>query len=148
MAVYKARELPRWVDKIKGLQNAVIQTSAQRLAEKAQLQGPSVARGGGKGGRLPIDEGFLRATFSAQIGAMPAGPSEAPAGGFTGGEDEWAAPVTLVIAGMRPGDVLFMGWSAKYARAMEARYGFMKGAAEEWQSIVDGAVREAKARFG
>jgi hypothetical protein len=143
MAKYTFAQLPEWVRKQKELSRAVLQASAQELARRANLQGPSVARGGGgAGGRMPIDTGFLVNTFAAQIGGMPSGPSR-PGEGSPG---DWEVPTTLVIAGMKAGDTLFMGWTAAYARRQEERYGFMKGAAAQWQSVVDGVVADARAR--
>ncbi|MBI1234766.1 MAG: hypothetical protein GC208_09720 [Alphaproteobacteria bacterium] len=117
--------------------------------ERANLDGPSVGRGAsaGKGGRMPRVTGFLKNSARAEIGSMPAGP-RTNSGDATFGDDDWRGGVTLVIAQMKPGDVLFMGWSAVYARKMEQRYGFMKGAAMEWQGIVSDVVAEVRARIG
>lgn len=137
-----------WVRKSEAITHAVIQTSAQRLMEFANLDGPSIGNNSpGKGGRMPRVTGFLKNSARAQIGSMPAGPRE-NGSETTFGENDWRGGVTLVIAQMKPGDVLFMGWSAVYARKMEQKYGFMKGAALEWQRIVDEVAAEAKARIG
>lgn len=113
-----------------------IKASAQDVFELAQT--PRA-----KGGNLPVDTAFLRNSFSADIGKMPSGRSSP----MSGPADSWSAPVALVIDGMRPGDTLFAGWSAGYARAMEDKYGFMKSAAMQWQSLVDKRGAEAIRRI-
>jgi len=144
MTRYTAKTFPAFIAKCKARQRAVIQTSVQRLAEAAQLQGPSKKNpGGGKGGRMPIDQSFLRSSFTGALGGMPTGPSE-PSGSVL----DWdQSSITLVIAGWEPGTALYLGWTAKYARKMEELYGFMKGAADQWQQINDDAVREVRARI-
>lgn len=138
-----AAQVEAWVRKAERRTEYVIKESAQRLFVIAQTPGPSVANpDASKGGLLPVDTGFHRSSFSARIGQMPSGPSRPE----DGQPADWAAPVTLVIAGMRPGDVLFAGWSSAYARKLEEEYGFMKTAASKWQSIVDEVSREARER--
>jgi hypothetical protein len=141
MARFNVAEVPNWVRRQERTLDVIVRTSAQRLASVAQLQGPSVARGGGKGGRMPIDQGFLRNTFAANIGSMPTGPSRE----FEGAGD-YEPALNLTIARTEPGDILFMGWTAVYARAMEEKYGFMKGAALQWRTIVNDVTREARSR--
>jgi len=125
-----------WTRKSERRLEAVIKASAQEVFEVAQT--PRA-----KGGVLPVDTAFLRNSFRAQIGTMPSGPS----GPKDGNSGEWESPVLLVIAQTRPGDALFAGWSATYARPMEDRYGFMRSAAAKWPSIVKAKVREARARI-
>lgn len=109
--------------------------SAQRVFNKAQT--PRA-----KGGLLPIDTGFLRASGVGALNTMPSGPSD-PSEGIN---ENWEGVVSLVIDQASPSDVIFLGWSANYARLMEERYGFMKTAAGQWPQIVRGVVQEAKAR--
>ena len=91
---------------------------------------------------MPIDVGFLRSSAVGALNVVPSGRSEQS----EGNNEEWAKGISLVIDQARPSDVIFLGWSANYARLMEARYGFMKTAAGQWPQIVRGVVQEAKAR--
>lgn len=108
----------------------VFKQSAQDVFEIAQ-------RPVAKGGRMPVDTGFLRNSFVAGLNGSTS----------LSGADAYA----LVIAGADLGDVVFGGWTAEYARHIE--YGtsrmvgrhFALGAAQEWQRIVAANVEKAKA---
>lgn len=94
-----------------------------------------------QGGRMPVDTGFLRSSINGEIGRMPTGPSEGmgplSGSGFTASLIRWN-PET--------GEAFFAGWTAKYARFMEYRYGFVRGSTELWDQTV---AREAqRARIG
>lgn len=136
MARYTFAQLPNWIRKCEARTEFIIKASAQKLFEDAQT--PRA-----KGGLMPVDTAFLRLSFAAQIGSMPTGPGNAS----DGRPQDWEAPVALAIAQTQPGDVLFAGWTARYARPMEDRYAFMRTSAAKWQSFVDASVREARARI-
>lgn len=121
---------------------AVVRTSLQTLVDQANLEGPSVARpDGGRGGRMPVDVGFLMNSIAAAIGSVPSGPSKRSE---LKGDPDAAA---IVIANMKIGETLYIGWTAEYARAMEARYGFRDAAAQKWPQYVAEAVAETKRRI-
>lgn len=133
-----------WVSKSEARLSAVVKESAQRVIAQAQEVGPSATNPDSVGtGKMPVATGFLRASMVANIGSMPAGPTQ---GGTTAYQYD-DGMVTMTIAGMRLGDTLFAGWSAQYAPIMEQRYGFMRSAAQGWQRIVREVTDEAKARF-
>lgn len=134
-----------WVKKSQRRMDYVTKTAAQSVIHEAQLEGPSLTRGApGKGGNMPKVSGFLASTGRAQIGSMPSGPSQEPGSGSFA----WDQGATeLVILNSQPGDVIFFGWTAAYARAMEDKYGFMRSAAAKWQGFVEDATREARARI-
>lgn len=139
-----AATVNQWVAKCERRTAAVVKESAQRVIATAQEVGPSVANPDSVGtGKMPVATGFLRASLVAQIGSMPAGPTQ---GGTTAYRYD-DGMVTMTIVGMRLGDTLFAGWSAQYAPIMEQRYGFMRSAAQGWQRIVREVTDEAKARF-
>jgi hypothetical protein len=134
-------QVEAWARKSDARLNAVFRESAQRLIAEAQTVGPSVANpGGGEGGKMPVDDGFLRASGQASLTGWPSGPSR-PEDGL--GSMDYA----ITIAGARIGQTVYFGWTAEYAPFMEQRYGFIRSAAQYWQSIVSGVVREAMARF-
>ena len=116
--------------------NQVAQMAVSRMANDA---GEPIA----KGGRMPVDTGFLRASVDAEVGRMPSGQSKNTSN----------APVAYTGAGLTAsilrwnaasGEPLYIGWVAQYARPMEYKYGFMRGAAEKWDGYVDGIARRAR----
>lgn len=134
MAGWRGTDPEKWVGKVKARNLAVVRFSIEALAEAAQT--PRA-----RGGLLPVDTGFLRSSFASTIGSLPSGPSIGD-----GGARDWnAGALALTLANTRPGDTVFLGWTAKYARPMEARYGYAKGAAMGWQGFVDQATQRAKA---
>ncbi len=85
------------------------------------------------GGKMPVDTGFLRGSLAASKTGMPAG---------------GAGPPELVLLTTKLGDSIFMGWTANYAIFMEARYGFQRSAAQNWNYIVTSVTAEVRSRFG
>lgn len=106
---------------------AVVQESAQDLTEEVQMSRF-------KGGRMPVDTGFLTNSFTASINSVPSGQG-IPAGQFN--SQEWDnSAVVLTISRVKLGDRLVMGFTANYAQAMEARYAFTRSAVQNWEQIV------------
>jgi hypothetical protein len=133
-----------WTKKSTARAEAVLRESTQRLIEEANTVGPSVnAPGGGAGGKMPVDTGFLRASMAVSFNGMPVGPSRND--GKTVLYD--GSEVTLKLAGVKLGKTIYAGWTAEYAIYMEERYGFMRSAAQNWQPIVTQVITEAKERF-
>lgn len=97
-----------------------------------------------EGGRLRIDTGFLRASQAAQLNALPVGPTRGDRNATY--NQSLGTSVTAALAAWRPGDSLYIGWTANYARVREYKDGFVRGAAEKWSRIVDSAAQRAKAR--
>jgi hypothetical protein len=95
--------------------------------------------GGGAGGRMPTVTGFLRNSIAAAVGRMPSGPSRP--GGTVSGNGSVAAEINK----WNPlnGSQINIGWTAVYARPMEYRYGFLRGAVENWDRQVERAVKNA-----
>jgi hypothetical protein len=96
-----------------------------------------------KGGRMPVDTGFLRASGAGAVGQMPAGQSINTGG--TVRESEGALAAILLRWDPSKGEEFYYGWTANYARFMEYRYGFMRGAAENWEQHVEKQSRKAQA---
>lgn len=131
MAKTFSAQVDDWIRKSENLLNGVIQEASQRVVDEALT--PRA-----KGGRHPVDTGFLRNSCEASLGGMPSGPTSAKDGAPQGGNDQ----VKLTIARMRPGDKIWFGWTANYAPYMEARYAFVRMAAQKWQSTVTLVARE------
>lgn len=114
-------QIKAFADRANEKLEAVVKQSAQEVFSIAQT--PKA-----QGGRMPVDTGFLRNSLVAQLNGSTVG----------GGADAYV----LAVAGADLGDVIFAGWTAKYARFME--YGtsrttgnfYMLGAAQQWQAIV------------
>jgi len=136
-----------WVSASKQRVLAVRNEAAQRIVEEMQTPGPSVANpGGGQGGRLPIQTGFLRASLLAINGtALPSvrlNPN--PDARYTYDEGQ----VGLVIADAAISDTLSFIYTANYSKYMEEKYAFVRLAAQNWGNIVATVAREAQARAG
>lgn len=119
---------------------AVAQTATQSVIDDAQT--PT-----GKGGRMRVDTGFLRASGQASLNEIPKGPSRKP---DTATKDsiEWEQQdATLTIAEAKLGDDIYFGWTANYAKYREAKDAFLALATQKWQAYVDKAVVEARRRI-
>lgn len=127
-----------WRVKTEMVIRAVVQESLQSLVDEVQT--PRA-----KGGRMPVDTGFLINSGHAALNSMPAGESVQPEGYRNTDYD--AAPVLLVINRFQPGDRFVFGWTANYARSMEARYAFMRMAAQNWTQIVDRAAKTVEGQI-
>jgi hypothetical protein len=124
-----------WGRKTRARQNAVHRRASELLFEASNLP---VA----KGGKMPVDLGFLRASFDASLSGMPVGPQRPD----EGGTPDNSGNIAIVLTNASITDTIFAGWTAVYARRQEyEHYGFARSAAESWQEFVDQAVREAKA---
>lgn len=118
---------------------AIQRESTQRTIDDAQT--PTA-----KGGRMRVDTGFLRASGQLSLNGMPTGPVRGnPTGTYT--EGQFGKPTELVLARSTLEDTLFFGWTANYARAREAKDGFLRIAAQKWPQTVAQVTKEAKARI-
>lgn len=109
---------------------AVIKSSLQDVTLEANLAA-------GKGGRMRVDTGFLRASGQASLTGMPSGPTRPPEGATPNSiPDDTAAQVGTIVAGMDIGDAYYFGWTADYARYRELYDGFLEGALMQWSRMV------------
>ena len=121
-----------WVAKSQARLDAVWKTAAQDIVR--EIQTPRA-----KGGRMPVQTSFLRNSFAADINTTPSGNGETP---YTSG------PISIVINRAKIGDTVVFGWGAQYSIYMEARYNFLRSAAQNWQQIVNKAAQKVKTRVG
>ena len=119
---------------------AVARKSVQDVIEIAQT--PK-----GDGGRMPIVTGFLRASIQAGIHTMPAGPTQGKKG--TKYTRPIGGPVAVALLRWDPSttDRLFVGWTANYARHMDAKNSYLTSAVELWDQIVARAAKKAAVGF-
>lgn len=130
MANFSA-QVSSWVREAEGRLEAVFKDSVQELFSIAQTTRY-------EGGNLPIRRGFLRDSFVSGLNGSTS----------LSGPDSYV----LAVASAELGDSIIGGWTAKYARRMEygfvgqdrlGRYynqrgfGFVRGAAMQWQDIVN-----------
>jgi len=101
-----------------------------------------------KGGRMRVDTGFLRASIQGNINAMPSGPTTNENDAeYAEGVQVDGEPLAVTILKWDPlkMDVLYIGWTANYARPREHKDGFLMGAVEVWDRTVKKAVNKVKA---
>ena len=122
----------QWVAQSQARLEAIWKTAAQDIAREVQT--PRA-----KGGKLPVDTAFLRNSFAADVNSTPSG---------NGNSSYSAGPISIVINRAKIGDRVVFGWGANYAIYMEARYSFLRSAAQNWQQIVDKAAQKVKTRVG
>lgn len=151
-----------WVRKTEARMLAVFRESAQRIILEMQKVGPSVKNpGGGAGGAMPVDTGFLRASLMTTLNNPDTTVKfkDDAIGAYVWQEGS----VQLVILAARIGDSIYAVYTASYARRMEygfsgtdslgrtynqSGYGFVRLAAQKWKQVVEEVVRDAKARVG
>jgi HK97 gp10 family phage protein len=140
-----AAQVSKWARESERRMVAIMRESAQRVIEEAN-------RPRAKGGRMPVDTGFLRSSGVASLSSMP--PIRADAVPGSAARYDAGDAYSLTISGWDGEQPLYYGWTAAYAAYVE--YGtermrpaaFMRSAAAQWQRIVREVEREAKARAG
>jgi len=102
-----------------------------------------------KGGKMPVDTGFLRSSGAAAINELPSGPTKgrkrSPEDAVTGELPEYKISgdfVGPVLSRLKVGDDFCFGWTAVYARRQEIYNGFMVSAVKKWGTFVRGAVKK------
>lgn len=118
--------------------NAVFNQSVQSLIEDVQT--PQA-----KGGNMPVDTGFLRNSGHAALNSIPSGESKQPKGYQNTDYDIEAELV--VVNNAKLGDRVVFGWTALYAPFMEAKYAFMRLAAQNWDKTVKRNAQKLEQRF-
>lgn len=97
----------------------------------------------GKGGKMRVDTGFLRASGHVSLIGMPTGPVR----GEKGQAYVWKEVDAIVdLAGFQIGQTIYFGWTANYAKYREAYDGFLISGVQRWQEFVDRVCDEIKAR--
>ena len=127
-----------WVKKNNLRLRAVAQTAVQDMAKDVQT--PRA-----KGGRLPVDTGFLRNSFSSALNSIPRGQSQ-QSPGFRATDFDMA-PIAATLLRLRVGDRVTLGWTANYAPYMESRYGFLRLTVQNWQQYVNRAARKVAREY-
>lgn len=127
-----------WVKATEQRLTAVARQSVQDVIDEAQTPV-------GKGGKMRVDTGFLRASGRLSMNGMPSGPVRAE----KDTNYEYNSTIaTAEIGKLQLGMSIFFGWTAGYAIYREAYDGFLYGAIQNWQKIVDKNVAALKGRVG
>lgn len=107
--------------------DALIKQSVQEVIEDAQTDT-------GSGGRMRKDTGFLKASGQISLSGFPTGPER----GSPNAAYQWSAEnINVTLAGVKAGDTIWFGWTAAYAGPREFYDGFLSGAVQKWQLIVN-----------
>lgn len=135
-----------WCQESETRLEVVFRESCQRLV--ADVSVPV-----GAGGNMPVDTGFLRSSGVGSVGVPT--PISATSKGEKGGTYTFSiGQAASVIAGLKVGQVFFYCFTAVYSRVAEyggqnrSGRGFVRLAAQKWQSIVSQVAQEARARAG
>lgn len=114
---------------------ARMEETAKRSIQDVIIQAQKL---GTKGGNMPLDTGFLRASGQISFSGMPSGPTR-PTGkkplpnSVADTTDVTILKIAEFTAGGPP---LFFGWIAHYAKYQEARRGFLAAAVQMWPDFV------------
>lgn len=114
--------IKQWTVSTESRLQAVFAASCQELTKQVQTSRA-------KGGNMPVDTGYLINSGHAAINQIPSGTSQ-PGQAYDFG------PSLLVVNSLKVGDRYVFGWTAKYARFMEAKYAFVRLARMDWKQIV------------
>lgn len=102
-----------------------------------------------KGGKMPVDTGFLRNSGQGALNTMPVGEirGRRRLAGETGVLPEYVKNsdfLSPVIGKMKIGDIFNYGWTAIYAQTREIYNGFLGSTIMNWQQIVNNNIRKLK----
>lgn len=129
-----------WSGNTKALLTALLRNSVQALAKEASTTIPN-------GGRVPVKTGNLARTVVVDTKSPQVS------------ENLGTGDYSLGIANINPGDTIYIGWTAVYARRQnygfvgadslgrvynQAGFGFAEATAAKWPSI----LREQAAKLG
>lgn len=134
-----------WASETKERLHAVRADAVQEMVAVMQTQGPSVKNpGGGAGGALPVDTGYLRSSLVAGQGALAlplTTKNPNPEGRFSYDP----SPINLTIQGAAFETPLTIAYTANYAEKMEERYAFVRLATQRWPQLVAASAARAEA---
>ena len=132
-----ASQVGKHIAKYPRLMTEVYRQSAQETIKEAQT--PRA-----KGGNMRVDSGFLINSGIAELNTIPSGESQKPKGY---NNPNWnPQPMILVINKAKLGDRVIFGWLANYSIYREAKDGFLRLAAQNWNSIVQRNAKRLEER--
>lgn len=105
-----------------------------------------------RGGRMPVDTGFLRKSLRVTKGSPDNLTRDRPENWTDSGDD--GAAYALTIAGAKLGDPIYGMWTASYARPVNygsrgrTGAGFVEYTVEAWPRLVKDAIAKVKSGSG
>ena len=130
------RSVKGFVTRTKANAETVWREAVKEVVEQAQLPR-------GAGGNMPVKTGYLRASIRASRSGVPSPiPGSRPLPSTT--YSYRRSQVHGIIDRTEYGNTIYIGWTAEYAEIQEHRTGFMRLAAQNWQSIVKRIAAEHK----
>jgi hypothetical protein len=131
-------QVSTWAKMTEARTLAVFRQSAQTVAQE-------VKKTRDRGGHMRVDTGFLRASLMASTSQMPSiDPKATATEGHSYADDN--SQVELVIANARIDQVIYLGFTASYARYREYKDGFVRLTAQRWKQIVEQSARLIESR--
>lgn len=124
-------DIQKFFEKSKEKMMDVAKQAALEIAREASIPVAS-------GGNMPVDTSFLKNTMIAAINEIPNGPSDPKT------ETAFPQEVSVVIARAKPGDEIIIGWTAHYARHMEAMFSFVGKSTANFDKRVENIIRRIK----
>lgn len=129
--------------------DAIIAATEKRLAAVCRMTVQDVIIDAqtsvGKGGRMRVDTGFLRASGRISFTGMPSGPQRGDKNAKPGAYPDNTDATILQIGEFKPGGpALFFGWTANYAKYREAYDGFLSAAIQNFQTYFAKNVERVK----
>lgn len=124
-----AADIEGWVRETDQRLLAVVRASINDVIENAQEPV-------GKGGRMRVDTGFLRASGRANIGGWPSGPNIKPNDALPGSYTYDGEAIAAVLSRLKMGDKFYFGWTANYAEFRELYDGFLEASMQHWAQYV------------
>ena len=103
---------------------------------------------------VPVDTGFCRASVQVSLDSMPQTTAAKPANATPGSFGFDPSFATASLAGLQPGQTIYVGWTANYAiyleygHSQQAPNGFVRVGCAQWPQIVAEVTAEAKAMAG
>lgn len=131
-------QIHAWTEQSRLRMMAVARDAAQEVTEQ-------VLKPRAKGGRMPVDTGYLRNSAHADINVMPEGDSFYDSSDAAG--ERVAESTASAILRFQAGDKYYLGFTANYARYMEAKYAFIRLAAQNWDRTVSESVRRVRRQY-
>ena len=137
------KELKMVLKNVREVAFRVYKQSIQDLLEEACLPEK-------KGGRMRVDTGFLRSSGVGAINKLPEGALEGRRRrpNEIGVLSEYSKydPGTTVqdaLIKLKPSDIFYFGWTARYALIREIYDGFLESACDKWEFFINQNFKEA-----
>lgn len=139
------QQMDKAIEKVKQQMLSVVKNAIRKTVEEAQ-------RSDDDGGKMRVDTGFLRWSGTASLNSIPSGLSQGRLRqkGEVGVlpeyvmDNEGGKMLNECLINMKLGDVLYFGWTARYAKYREIYDGFMVSAVNNFNFYINEEARRLK----